>query len=171
MTSRIAVLLSVICFVVFPSMTLAQARTTPVEVQNTPTVAISPSNNLVQTQVKTLKVQPLTSALTVPASSSAFIPSVSCAGYKEARVVVFSNITYTVAQNLTLTFQFDNIAVGLMPWYAGASTPNGCGLSPICTSFVAVVPVVGDTLEIRITNGNAGSITINPSSCWVYLVN
>lgn len=172
MTKRIACLLCMclICSVVIPSMALAQTRTTPVEVENTPTVEISSTNNLVQTQVKSLKVSPLTTSLTVAANSYAYIPDVSCSGYKEARIVIFSSILYTVAQEIDVMFYYDSYSVGQTSWWS-LGVQNQLDLTPICTTFTRILPVMGNVLKIKIINDSDSAVTINPSSCWVYLVN
>ncbi|MCE5322828.1 hypothetical protein LLG46_05860 [bacterium] len=172
MTNRIAYLLCVclICSVMISSMAPAQTRTTPVEVANTPTVEISTTNNLVQTQAKSLKVSPLSTSLTIAANSSVYIPDVDCSGYKEARVMMYSSMAYTVAQEVSLTFYYDAISVGITPWWSSGSQ-NQLGFQPICSSFCAIIPVMGNVLKIKLTNSSDSAITINPSSCWVYLVN
>lgn len=160
-----------LCVLLSSSMLMAQTRTTPVEVSNIPTVDISTANNLVQTQVKSLKVSPLTTSLSIAPNSSAALPDISCIGYKEARIVLYSNIAYTVAQEITVKFYYDSVPLGMMPWWSLTNNLNQYGLSTICTSFSAILPVMGNTLKVSISNTSTSTISINPVSCWVLLVN
>lgn len=173
-TVTIATLFAIFCLLICAGPSLAQARTTPVEVKNAPTVSISPDDNLVQTQAKTSKAMILTSPLTVNAGGGSWLPDVNCGGYKEVRLFLFSNVSYSDSKLLYLNFSWDSHPFGSARWYDDtykSTIVSHPGFSALFRSFTIIIPVMGNTLSIQLLNNSTSTVTLGQSDCWVYLAN
>ncbi len=121
MVLRSSLLLSIVCLCVLLCAVgvSADTRTTPVEVENTPTVkvdatdntvkaqqsgtwsvGISPSLNTVQTQITGQMYQPWTTNQVIADGGSISWESPQLTGYREARVVITTNNPYPNAESI-----------------------------------------------------------------------
>jgi hypothetical protein len=192
MVLRNSLLLSVVCLCVLLCAVgvSAQTRTTPVEVENTPTVkidatdntvkaqqsgtwsvGISPSLNTVQTQITGQMYQPWTTAQVIANGGYISWESPQCTGYREARVVIITNNPYPTLKVwigfrgpdglMTVgTCSFGTVSQGLI------SQANFVGAPSVCTF---TVPMMSPVIYLRVENNTGNPVTISESS-WIYVV-
>jgi hypothetical protein len=193
MASKSSLLFSIVCLCVLLLCAVgvsAETRTTPVEVENTPTVkvdatdntvkaqqngtwsvGISPALNTVQTKITGQMLQPWTTTQVIPDGGFISYESPQLAGYREARVAIFTNnpsLNLKVwigfrgpAGLLTVgTCSFGTVSQGLI------SQANFVGAPSACTF---TVPMMSPVIYLRIENNTGGPATISESS-WIYVV-
>lgn len=189
-------LTSIACLLLAQVILLSPAyaqRTTPVTVQNTPTVKIDSTandvkidntantvkidnaNNTVKSPTLSKSLQLLTSSSVLAPGATLIIPPVYCGGYKEARY--FITLTSYAGANLSLVSanlfaaapNGTYIAAGHAAFDSTANTSaNFSGNAGRC---IFSVPVLSDLMQVNVTNSNTtASVTVSVCS-WVYLVN
>ena len=157
---------------------LAQARTTPVEVTNSPDVnvpdpiKIDPANNTVNTPAKSLTIQPWATDQTVNAFSWLWAPNMNCAGYRDMRVVIKSNTNspdVKVYVRCIVNSHVLDIGCGN---FASPSTSIGLGANfeSFGNECIFTVPVFADSCNIAVYNGTSSTVTMKSQS-WIYLIN
>ena len=193
MVSRNTLSLSIVCLCALLLCAVgvsAQTRTTPVEVENTPTVkvdatdntvkaqqsgtwsvGISPALNTVQTQITGQMYQPWTTTQVIPDGGFISYESPQLTGYREARVAVFTNnpspnlkvwigFRGPAGLNTVGTCSFGTVSQGLI------TQANFVGAPSVCTF---TVPMMSPVIYLRIENGTGFPVTISESS-WIYVV-
>jgi hypothetical protein len=164
----------------------SQARTTPVEVTNDPTVKIDstqntmkidPANNVVAAPTQSKTILPWASDQTVAAGGWLYTSTIDCRGYKELRVVLKANSTSAFLEaNYTLVIRPTpsssvTFSVGKGN-FATATTPltTQGNFTPASYNCIFTVPVLSDECMIGIYNGTGGEVTMYRWSS-IYLVN
>jgi hypothetical protein len=195
MSLRNTLSLSIVCLCVLLLCAVgasAQTRTTPVEVENTPTVKIDAIDNAVRAQQGgTWNVGILSAQNTVksPTQSAMYQcwttdqviangatldwSSWDLAGYKEARVILLSN---SASPSLKASVYFVGPAgyaqsIGWVTFYPSSvglvTQANFAGINYQCAF---TVPLMSNRMKLGIENNTGGPVTISNSS-WVYVVN
>lgn len=187
-----------VCVLLVPAA-IAAPRTTPVTVENTPSVSIfnvptvrfDPTGNTVKAeQSGTWSVGISTSANTVKAptqsqmfqcwSTDQVVPdagsvtwhSPDLSGYKEARALLFAN---SALPSLKLSVAFvgpvSTNSVGWCTFYPGSvGIITQANFAPINYQCAFTTPLMSDRLVLTVQNNTGGPVTISRLG-WVYVVN
>lgn len=161
----------------------AQSGTWNVGITGTPTVSIgntasvqidpfSTSTVTTKTQSKGVKIWP--SNFDVAAGATVMSSGISCAGYKELRVVMRSTLLSTSVKCGIGFLAPSNIGYTLGEFSFATSTTN-----PFTTQggfvqsnyLIFTFPVMGDTCYFYIRNAGTILTTMFADECWVYMVN
>lgn len=165
----------------------------PVAVQNSPVVKLDASQNtvkslqsgawnvgitgepVVSTPTQSKQVQLWTSNQTVSPGSTLSSSSISCAGYREARVWLVSN-SYSEMEKIRVDIRFVAPNSGWALLGSGDFAPPATQIVPyanfvqLSTMALLIVPVMSDYMKIEVVNTKTSAIVITSNS-WVYLVN
>lgn len=140
----------------------------PVTVENTPTVALTTQGKLVPLWDEDQTVVP---------NAVLSSPILDCRGYQQIRMVITTTGEYSNMENIEILIYFKppNSSAYSLLGVANMGTPE-VGLTPnanfqqVPNRAYLSVPVVSETMWIRIRNKRTGNITISKGS-WVYMLN
>ncbi len=135
-------------------------------------VGISGANNSVKPLVNSTLVQLFSTSVSIPAGGSLQSDYISCAGYREIRVVIGAN---TADPDLVVHPYFRTpaasyLSVGTADFAVSTSSiTDDANFRHSSNTCVFSMPVMSDTFYIKINNNTASARTINNFS-WVYLI-
>jgi hypothetical protein len=155
---------------------VAVTNTPNVAVTNSPTVKIDSVNNVVQTVTKNNIIQLFGTDRSLPNGTSTNSQPFDCTGYKEIRVVLFSNSSSAnlnawagFGTSFNGSYKFLGIANFSTPAITVANQGNFVALAPNTSCYFSH-PVISNSACVYISNNSGGTVTLSKES-WVYLVN